>query len=53
MDGLTKASRMRRFFCYCAGRIIGTVEAIDGDTAWALARLAQPNAECLREMVLI
>jgi len=28
------------------------VEAIDGDIAWALAQLAQPNAEFLRELVL-
>ena len=41
---------MRKFFCMCEKRIVGIVEAIDGDIAWALAQLAQPQVTCLKEV---
>lgn len=45
---------MQKFYCFAsvAGipRIIGISEGIDGDTAWQLAQLTQPNVEYLVEI---
>jgi hypothetical protein len=40
---------MRTFYVIINGKICGTVEAINGDLAWELTKLAQPNAERLQE----
>ena len=47
---------MRKFNCIIrhavTGReiVIGGVEAIDGETAWVLARAFQPHVEYLKEV---
>jgi len=52
----TPGDAMKKFHCIIrhsiTGReiVIGGVEAIDGDTAWALARAFQPNVEYLKEV---
>jgi hypothetical protein len=38
-----------RFFCLDThGKVIGTVDGIDGDTCWALAQLTDPRVACLK-----
>ena len=44
-----KDRAMQTYYCYNAsGRMIGTVSAINGDEAWAMAKLVQPDVAYLR-----
>lgn len=43
---------MKHFFCIINGKVAGSVDAINGDTAWELARYINPNYERLVEALV-